>query len=61
MCGGNRAHFPLKLNQAYYVRERLIKLSLVVVEKLVSAQALRPGVPAGRAHFPFQRKVIRII
>lgn len=41
--------------------ESLIKLSLAVVEKLLSAQALRPGVPAGSAHFPFQRKGMRII
>lgn len=61
MCGGDRAHFPLKLNQAYYVGESLIKPSLAVVEKLVSAQASRPGVPAGGTRFPFQRKVIRII
>ena len=34
MCREHMAHFALKLNQAYYVRDSLIKLLLVVVKKV---------------------------
>lgn len=61
MCEENMVHFPFKLNQAYYVRKSLIKLSVAVVKSLASAQAFLHVFPAGSTYFLFQRKVIRII
>ena len=58
MCGEHMARFALKLNQAYYVRESLIKLLLAVVKKVCFLLGLSLQV----AHtFPFQQKVIRIM
>lgn len=61
MCGKNVVHFPFKLNQAYYVRESLIKLLVAAVKSLASAQAFLHVFPAGSTHLLFQWKVIRII